>query len=200
MVKRTKRRRIKKGLGGVQTKIKRGPQVILPKDAALILAYSGVKPGAKVVDAGTGSGSLAIFLATYLQPGRVYTYEKDKRFVALAKENIKNSGVSKYIRLREADVTKGIKEKKVDLVTFDLKDANKAIGHAHNALKQGGTLMVYSPTADHLLESVKAIKKKFKAVRTIEGIVREWKSEYTTRPETIGLMHTGFLTFTKKTK
>lgn len=185
-------------LKSVKMKIKRGPQVILPKDAALILAYSDVKPGSKVVDAGTGSGSLAIFLATYLQPGKVYTYEKNKQFVELARENIKNSGVSKHIRLREADVTKGIKEKNVDLVTLDLKDAKKTIGHAHRALRKGGTLMVYSPTADHLLESVKEIKKRFRVMRTIEAIVREWKSEYTTRPETIGLMHTGFLTFAKK--
>lgn len=198
MGRKTKRRKYKKMLRSVETKIKRGPQVILPKDAALILAYSNVKPGAKVVDAGTGSGSLAIFLATYLQPGKVYTYERDKRFIELAKENIKNSGVSRHIRLREADVTKGIKERKVDLVTLDLKDAKKAIGHAHGALKEGGTMVVYSPTADHLLESVKEIKKKFRVTRTIEAIVREWKSEYTTRPETIGLMHTGFLTFAKK--
>lgn len=190
----------KKKLKVAQTSIKRGPQVILPKDAALILAYSGVTPGAKVVDAGTGSGSLAIFLATYLQPGKVYTYEKDERFIELAEENIKNSGVSKFIRLKKADVTNGIKEKNVDLVTLDLKDAKKTIGHAHKALKDGGVLVVYSPTADHLLGAVKEIKKKFKAVRTIEGIVREWKSDYTTRPETIGLMHTGFLTFAKKLK
>ena len=200
MARRTGHGRMKGKLKSVQTKIKRGPQVILPKDAALILAYSGVEPGAKVVDAGTGSGSLAIFLATYLQPGKVYTYEKDRRFIELAKENIKNSGVSRYIRLREADVTKGIKEKKADLVTLDLKDAKKTIGHAHKALKVGGTLMVYSPTADHLLETVKEIRRKFRAVRTIEAIIREWKSEYTTRPETIGLMHTGFLTFAKKSK
>ena len=195
-----KRKRRRGSLKAVRTSIKRGPQVILPKDCALILAYSGARPGSKVVDAGTGSGSLAIFLATYLQPGKVYTYEKDGRFLEIAKENIKNSGVSKFIRLRGADVTKGIKEKNVDLVTLDLKDAKTVVKHAYSALKRGGVLVVYSPTAEHLIGITTEIKKRFSAIRTVEGIVREWKSDYTTRPETIGLMHTGFLTFAKKLK
>ncbi len=182
-------------------KLKRGPQIITPKDASLILAYTGIEPGSKIVDAGTGSGFLVIFLATYTRPGKVYTYEKDERFIKIAKENIKASGLSKFIRLREMDITKGIKEKKVDLVTLDLKDAKKVIKHAYNALKRGGWLVVYSPTVEHLIESVKEIRKKgFGEIKTVESIIREWKTEYTTRPKTMGIMHTGFLTFAKKVR
>jgi tRNA (adenine57-N1/adenine58-N1)-methyltransferase len=179
--------------------LKRGPQVMLPKDCALILAYTGIEPGAKIVDAGTGSGFLAIFLATYLHPGKVYTYETDDRFIDIAKENIKSSGLTKSIKLKKADITKGISEKKVDMVTLDLKDAKKVVAHARRCLKPGGWLIVYSPTAEHLIEMTGEIRKRgFKTLRTIESIVRDWKTEYTTRPETIGLMHTGFLTFAKK--
>lgn len=178
--------------------LKRGPQVILPKDCALILAYSGVEPGAKVVDAGTGSGFLSIFLATYLKPGKIYTYEMDEKSIEVSKENIKNSGMKDYITLRKKDITKGLKERNVDLITLDMKDAHKVFKHAHKSLKDGGKIVVYSPTAEHLLKSTKELHKHFKAIRTIEGIIREWKSEYTTRPETIGIMHTGFLTFAKK--
>lgn len=182
-------------------KLKRGPQIITPKDASLILAYTGIEPGSKAVDAGTGSGFLAIFLATYIKPGIVYTYENDERFTKLAKENIKVSGLSEFIRLKEADVTKGIREKNVDLVTLDLQSAKKAVKHACKALKVGGWLVVYSPTVEHLIEAVKEIKKeKFGEIKTVENIVREWKVDRTTRPETVGLMHTGFLTFAKRTK
>ncbi len=183
----------------VKSELIRGPQIITPKDSAMILAYTNTEPGSKVVDAGTGSGFLAIFLATYLNPGKVYTYENDYRFVKIAKENIKKSGLSKFIVLRNADITKGIKEKKVDLITLDLKDAKKVVKHAHKALKAGGYLVVYSPTVEHLIEVIKEIKKnKFKGLKTIENIVREWKTDYTTRPKTMGIMHTGFLTFAKK--
>ncbi len=182
-------------------KLKRGPQIIMPKDASLILAYTEVYPGSKVVDAGTGSGFLAIFLAKYLKPGKVYTYEKDERFVKLAKDNIKNSGLSKFIILRNADITKGIKEKRVDLITLDLKDAKKVLKHAYNALDSNGQIVIYSPTIEHLTENIKELKKnKFGKIKTVESIVREWKSDYTIRPKTMGIMHTGFLTFAKKSK
>jgi len=179
--------------------LKRGPQIITPKDASLILAYTGVHPGSKVVDAGAGSGFLAIFLATYLKPGKVYTYENDERFVKLAKENIEESGLSDFITLRKSDVTKGIKEKNADMVTLDLKSARKVVKPAYKALKSGGWLVVYSPTIEHLLSVIKEIKKnKFGEIKTVENIVREWKVDLTTRPETMGIMHTGFLTFAKK--
>ncbi len=180
-------------------KLKRGPQIITPKDSSLILAYTEVEPGSKVVDAGTGSGFLAIFLAKYLKPGKVYTYEKDKRFVKIAQSNIKTSGLSKHITLRKADITKGIKERRVDLVTLDLKDAKKVIKHAHAALKSDGQIVVYSPTIEHLMGILGELKKKdFTRIKTVENIVREWKVDYTTRPKTMGIMHTGFLTFAKK--
>lgn len=182
-------------------KLKRGPQIITPKDASLILAYTGIEPGSKIVDAGAGSGFLAIFLATYIRPGKVYTYENDERFIGLVKENIDVSGLSKFIRLRKADVTKGIKEKNVDLITLDLKDAKKVIKHARKALKAGGWVVVYSPTIEHLVGATKEIKRgKFSEIKTVENIVREWKVDRTTRPKTMGLMHTGFLTFAKRTK
>jgi tRNA (adenine57-N1/adenine58-N1)-methyltransferase catalytic subunit len=180
-------------------KLKRGPQIITPKDCSLILAYSNIAPGSKVVDAGTGSGFLAIFLGTYLRPGKVYTYENDDRSISVAKENIKTSGLEGVVVLKKADVTKGIKEKGVDLVTLDLKDASKALAHAHKALKPGGIVSVYSPNVEHLLGSIKALKKAgFLDIKTVENIVREWKADFTTRPETMGLMHTGFITFARK--
>lgn len=200
-VKKKTKKRVKIKESFFTKTLKRGPQVMLPKDCAMIFAITSIQPGSKIVDAGTGSGFLAIFLAKYITPGKVYTYEKDERFIGIAKENIKASGLSKFIRLREADITKGIKERKVDMVTLDMKDAKKVIGHAYKSLKTGGWLVVYSPTVEHLIDVVKELRrKKFRALRTIENIVREWKTEYTTRPETIGLMHTGFLTFAKKLK
>jgi tRNA (adenine57-N1/adenine58-N1)-methyltransferase catalytic subunit len=180
-------------------KLKRGPQIIMPKDASLILAYSNIAPGSKVVDAGTGSGHLAIFLGTYLRPGKVHTYENDERSIKVAKENIKTAGLEDVVKLKRADVTKGIKEKGVDMITLDLKDAKKVFKHAYAALKKEGLVVVYSPNAEHLIDSIKELRKVgFADMKTVENIVREWKVEFTTRPETVGLMHTGFLTFARK--
>lgn len=185
----------------LEKRVKRAAQIIMPKDAALILAYTGIEPGSLIVDAGTGSAFLAIFLANYNRPGKVVTYEKDKRFIKVARKNIKAGGLSEFIKLKEKDVLKGIDERSVDLITLDLKNSHRAVKHAYKALKPGGWLAVYSPHVEQVIAVCKEIKRKdFCEVKTVENIVRGWKVELTTRPKTMGLMHTGFLTFARKVK
>ena len=182
----------------LEKKMERTAQVMLPKDIALILGYTGISNDSLVVDAGCGSGYTAIFLANYISNGKIVTYENDKRFLKTAKKNIESSGYSN-VRLKNSDVTKGIKEKYVDLVVLDLQDADKVVKHAYSSLNYGGYLVVYSPTIDHLTKIIKAVKKEdFIDIKTVENIVREWQSERTLRPKTMGLMHTGFLTFARK--
>ena len=175
-------------------------QVILPKDAALILAYTGVGPGCNVIDVGTGSGWLTIFLAYYVKPGKVYTYEIDERAIKIAKENIRNSGL-KNIILKEKDATKGLDERNMDLITIDMKNAKKVIKHAYKSLKIGGWLVVYSPYVEQVIEVRKEIEKyHFSYIKIVENIVREWQMKLTLRPKNVGLMHTGFLTFARRFK
>ncbi len=177
---------------------KRAAQVILPKDIGLILSYTGIRPDSKVVDAGAGTGFLSIFMANMLPHGEVVTYEKDKRFFEVARKNIEVSGLAN-LSIKLKDVNKGIPDKNVDLVTLDMQHPGKAISHAYKALKMGGYIAVYSPTAEELIDTVKVVRKlNFSEPKTVENIVREWQTERTTRPKTMGLMHTGWLTFARK--
>ena len=182
----------------VKRKIKRSAQVILPKDIGLILTYTGIPSESIVVDAGTGTGYLALMLGNFLHNGKVVTYERDKRFVKIARENIKISGL-KNVKLKGKDISKGISEKNVDLITLDLQYPEKIVKHAHKSLKIGGSLVVYSPTIEEVIKVTKEIKRKdFSEIKTVENILREWKSDRTTRPKTMGLMHTGWITFARK--
>ena len=179
-------------------KAKRGPQVILPKDMGPIVSVTGCSPEWKVVDAGTGSGFLALFLANL--GCKVYTYEKEKRFYNIAKKNIKNSGL-KNIKIKNSDITKGIKEKNLDMVTLDMKNPEKVIKHAYKNLKSGGWLVIYSMHIEQIQRVWKELKKyDFKKPRILENIQREWQIEGRTftRPKTHMLAHTGFLTFVRK--
>ena len=190
---------VKPNLVDILGKVRRGPQIVMPKDAALILAYTGISQRSFVVDVGTGSGFLAIFLANYIKPGKLVSYEKDKRMAKIAEENIRLSGLSKFIEIKNKDATKGISEKNVDLVTVDIQNPEKVVKQAYKALKLGGWLVVYSPTIEEVIAVVREIKKlNFSYIKTVENIVREWKTERTTRPKTMGIMHTGFLTFARK--
>lgn len=183
----------------LERKAERGPQIIMPKDAALILACTGITQGSFVVDVGTGSGFLAIFLANYVKPGKVVTYEKNKKMIKIAEKNIRLSGLSSFIKIKNKDASKGISERNVDLLSIDIKNPEKVVEHAYKALKVGGWLAVYSPTIEEVIKVNKKIKRlKFSYIKTVENIVREWQSKKFTRPKTMGLMHTGFITFARK--
>jgi tRNA (adenine57-N1/adenine58-N1)-methyltransferase len=178
-------------------KAKRGPQVILPKDSSVILSITGCSPKWRVVDAGTGSGFLALFLANI--GCKVYSYEKRKEFYEIARKNANNFGF-KNISIKNSDVSKGIKEKDVNLVTLDMQNPEKVIKHAFKALVPGGWLAVYSMHIEEVKKVYEELKKyNFTDVKILENIQREWQSlGKLTRPKTYMLAHTGFLTFARK--
>ncbi|MEM5778712.1 MAG: tRNA (adenine-N1)-methyltransferase [Candidatus Aenigmatarchaeota archaeon] len=177
-------------------KAKRGPQVIMPKDIALIVSITGCSPGWKVVDAGTGSGFLALFLANL--GCKVYSYEKRKEFFEIAKRNAKNFDLKLF--LKNVDITKGIKERNLDLITLDIQNPEKVVKHAFKALNPGGWLVVYSMHIEEVKKVYEEVKKfNFTDIKILENFQREWQSLFgLTRPKTHMLAHTGFLTFARK--
>ncbi|MBN2203064.1 MAG: methyltransferase domain-containing protein [Candidatus Aenigmarchaeota archaeon] len=179
-------------------KAKRGPAVITQKDIGDIIAFTGCTHDWKVVDAGSGSGFLSLFLGNL--GCKVYTYEKEERFFDIASANIKKAGF-KNVKIKNADITKGIKEKDVDLVTLDMKNPERVVGHAFKALKSGGYLVVYSMHIEQIQDLWKEVQKyEFGKPKILEKLQREWQIEGDTytRPKTQMLAHTGFLTFIRK--
>lgn len=182
----------------LRKRMKRSAQVMLPKDIASIIANTGVPSDSLIVDAGTGTGYLAVFLGKLLPKSIVVTYEADKEFFRIAQKNMRSADVWN-VKMKNKDVTKGIQEKNVDLVVLDLKNSGAALKHAHKSLKIGGWLTVYSPTVDHLIKISRLLSKmSFAEMKIVENIEREWQSTKTVRPKTMGMMHTGFLTFARK--
>jgi len=182
-------------------KMKRMPQVMLPKDAAQIVAYIGVGPGDVVVDAGVGSGALAIFLGNLVRPnGRVVSYEVRGDFAHVAEENIRMAGLSDIVTVKLKDIYEGIDERDVDLVTLDLPQPERVLPHAELALKPGGHLAVFSPCIEHIQRLYAELPKhRFTNYRTIECLVREFEVKPgATRPKTQMIAHTGYLTFARK--
>jgi tRNA (adenine57-N1/adenine58-N1)-methyltransferase len=176
----------------------RGPQIITRKDLGIIVAETGVRPGWKVVDAGTGSGFLAMFLANL--ECEVYTYENDKRWFEIAQKNFKDFNF-KNIHLKFKNVLEGIEEENVDMITIDMKDSQKLIENAYDKLREGGYLVFYSLHIEQMQKIFKELRNyKFSKVRYLENIQREWQIEGSTytRPKTEMLGHTGFLIFARK--
>lgn len=186
----------------ILSKLKRGPQAILPKDGMIILAYTGIKQGSIILEAGTGNAFLTIQFAWYLKPCKIYTFEKDKRFYNIAKSNVKKAGLEEYIELINDSVfeyKKYLNQEKFDLIFLDLDSSKDFICHAFGLLKNGGYLCIFCPVVDTLVKNVEEVKKyNFFDIKVIESFVREWQVEYYLRPRTIGIVHTGFIIIARK--
>jgi tRNA (adenine57-N1/adenine58-N1)-methyltransferase len=181
----------------------RKTQITYPKDIALIVMFSGIGPGSRVVEAGTGTGALTTALAYYVKPdGIVYSYEIREEFLKGAEKNLKRAGLFDFVELKNKDVTAGIDESDVDAVVLDLATPWLVISHAYNALKPCGTLVSFSPTIDQVVKTCEALMENgFVDMESVECLMRGMQTERgKTRPQTLMTGHTGYITFARKAK
>lgn len=188
------------GIVDLYEKMPRAGSYMLKKDLGLILAYTGVGTGDVVVDAGTGTGALAMFLGNVVSPtGRVYSYEIREDFARLARENIQRAGLSEYVEVLNRDIAEGI-DVEASLVTLDMDRPWRAVPAASRALRPGGFIAVYTPYVEQARRVREALKEAgFKAAETVELIQRgmDFRAQGT-RPKTARVGHTGYLTFARK--
>jgi tRNA (adenine57-N1/adenine58-N1)-methyltransferase len=193
-------------------KMKRGAQVVYPKDIGLILIYADVFPGATVVEAGTGSGSLTLGLSRAVGPGgRVISYELRQDHHDQAVENINawyegSGGKPENLELRVGDLFEGIRDGRgerltgVDRMILDLPEPWQAIGPATDSLAAGGVFCCYLPTIPQVSQTVEAMRRAgFSFLTTLEGLVRTWNIEgQSVRPDHRMVAHTGFIVTGRK--
>lgn len=170
---------------------------MLPKDIGIVIAYTGIGKDSVCVDAGTGSGWLAVSLARICR--RVVSYDIRPEFIRIAEHNRSIEGLDN-LEIKEKDITKGIDEKDVDLVTLDMPNSDKALRGAQRALKQNGFVFGYLPHMEQVKKFVDKLGKlKFYNVIVLEAIVRDMLvREEGMRPSTKGVWHTGYLAFAQK--
>ncbi len=176
-------------------------QIIYTKDAGSILMNGGIKPGSRVIEAGTGSGALTSILATYVgQTGQVYTYENRETAFETAKENLSRIGVETNVSMKLKDVSTGFEEKNVDAIVLDLGDPCIVIPHAYESLKYGGILTVFLPTFNQIERVITTFSEfDFDDIKAHELIKRDFQLKpHAIRPNTRMIGHTGYLIFARK--
>jgi tRNA (adenine57-N1/adenine58-N1)-methyltransferase len=176
-------------------------QVIYPKDAAYILLTAGIGPGSRVVEAGTGTGYMTAILAWYVKPsGRVFTYEIRKEFYERALKNLKTLEVIQYVEAKNKDVRNGIDEEDVDAVVLDMPDPWNVVEEAMKSLTHGGSIAIFVPTVPQLEKTIISLKKaNFKQIEPAEIQLRRFKPiPEELRPETLGVVHTGYVIVARK--
>jgi tRNA (adenine57-N1/adenine58-N1)-methyltransferase len=190
-------RAVRPSLGDLLSGVRRGAQIVTPKDAVRLLELASVGPGARVAEAGSGSGGLTTVLAWSVgERGRVVSYDRRREFLEVARANIERAGLADRVEFRERDVARdGMGEGNFSSVVLDLAEPWEVVAHAREALRVGGYLTTYTPTYNQLERTVRAIRDHgFAEVRALELLERGLHvGEGGTRPEFDMLGHTGFL-------
>ena len=185
-------------------KMKRGAQVVYPKDLGPILVYADIAPGMTVLEAGTGSGALTLGLARAVGPtGRVVTVELRDDHAAHARKTIERwfGEVPAQVDLRIGDVTEVLAEIAPERIVLDLPEPWHVVEAAARHQPQGGVICSYLPTVPQVQTLVETARGTgaFAEIEVIEFLMREWNvSGRSVRPEHAMIGHTGFLIFMRR--
>lgn len=189
-------------LGEYVVSMPRGAAVIYPKDCAQIVASADIFPGAHVVEAGAGSGSLTAYLLRAVgAEGRVSSYERRADFAEVATGNVTQlfGGRHPAWSLTVADLAEalpGSADRDVDRVVLDMLAPWECVDVVADALTPGGIVCAYVATTTQLSRVVETLRVHgaFTEPYAWESLVRSWHVEgLAVRPEHSMVGHTAFL-------
>jgi tRNA (adenine57-N1/adenine58-N1)-methyltransferase len=191
-------------LGDFVLSMPRGATIVYPKDAAMIIGVADVFPGAKVIEAGVGSGALSISLLRAIGPdGELSSFERREDFAEIALENVKTyfNGLPSQWKLTIGSVQDSETEKKYDRVILDMLAPWECVPFAAEVLRPGGVFLAYVATTTQLSSTAEALKEdgNFTEPLSSETIVRDWHHEgLAVRPMQRMIGHTGFLIVSRR--
>ncbi|MEN9752582.1 MAG: hypothetical protein RL670_273 [Actinomycetota bacterium] len=181
----------------------RGAAIIYPKDAAQIIVDGDIFPGARVVEAGVGSGALSLYLLRAVgKTGRLDSFERREEFATIAKANVSTihgevpSNWKIHLGSLQEELPKTVSDGTADRVVLDMLAPWECIESVSQALIPGGVLVVYVATVTQLSRTAEAIRSSgfFTDPEASESMVRGWHLQgLAVRPEHRMIGHTGFL-------
>jgi tRNA (adenine57-N1/adenine58-N1)-methyltransferase len=177
----------------------RGAAIIYPKDAAQIVAQADIYPGARVVEAGAGSGSLTAYLLRAIGPnGTLGSYELREEFAENVRKNVHQVAGTDLPgwTLTVGDVREAVTETEIDRLILDMVDPWTCIPLASERLVPGGIVCAYVATTTQLSLFVETVRAAggFTEPRAWETLEREWHLEgLAVRPKQSMNGHTAFL-------
>ncbi len=177
----------------------RGATIVYPKDAAMIVGFADIYPGARVLEAGVGSGALTISLLRAVgSEGFVHSVERRQDFAENATANLTNyfSGKPENWKLDVGSVQDQEFPEKFDRVILDMLAPWECVEMAAKVLRPGGVFLAYVATTTQLSAVAEALKEDghFTEPESSETIVRGWHHEgLAVRPQQRMIGHTGFL-------
>ena len=182
----------------------RGATIVYPKDAAMIVGVADIYPGARVLEAGVGSGALTLSLLRAVgTEGFVHSVERRQDFADNATANLTNyfTGLPSNWRLDVGSVQDLTFTDKFDRVILDMLAPWECVEMAAKVLRPGGVFLAYVATTTQLSATAEALKENghFTEPESSETIVRGWHHEgLAVRPQQRMIGHTGFLIHSRR--
>ena len=177
--------------------------VVYPKDLGAILVSGDIFPGAKVLEAGCGSGAVTISLMRAVgDKGHVYSYDIREDMIDRARRNVEEMlpGMTN-VSIQLGDVSNIIEHDDLDRIVLDLPEPWKVVENASKSLVLGGIFVSFLPTIlqVHELSETLKVNPNFSLVETSELMVRSWHvAQRSIRPDHRMIGHTGFITTARK--
>lgn len=181
----------------------RGAAIVYPKDAGQIVVRADVFPGARVIEAGVGSGALSLYLLRAIgEDGELLSIERRSEFAEIAQSNVATflgaSPSNWRVELGDfAEVVPAqVEPGSIDRIVLDMLAPWECVEAAAEALTPGGVLCCYVATVTQLSRTVEAIRglDVFTEAEASETLVRTWHVEgLAVRPDHRMTGHTGFL-------
>ena len=182
----------------------RGATIVYPKDAAMIVGVADIYPGAKVLEAGVGSGALTLSLLRAVgEKGSVHSVERRTEFADNARANVEQyfGGLPQQWTLTVGDLQEQEVDATFDRVVLDMLAPWECVATAAEALRPGGVFLAYVATTTQLSATAEALKSdgRFTEPESSETIVRGWHHEgLAVRPQQRMIGHTGFLIMSRR--
>ena len=186
----------------------RGAAIVYPKDAGQIVAFADIFPGARVVEAGVGSGALSMSLLRAVgDDGEVISFERREEFAEIAAGNIaaQFGGSPANHRIVLGDLAEALPQTveagSVDRVVLDMLAPWECLDAVTEALTPGGVLVCYIATVTQMSRVVEALRARgdYADAQCSETMVRTWHVEgLAVRPDHRMIAHTGFLVIARR--
>ncbi|MBP6684023.1 MAG: HAD-IA family hydrolase [Leucobacter sp.] len=186
----------------------RGAAIVYPKDAAQIVSLADIFPGARVVEAGVGSGALSLHLLRAVGPeGEVHSFERRDEFAEIARANARayagEDPANWTVRVGDLqeELPNALEAGSVDRVVLDMLAPWECVDVTANALAPGGVVICYVATVTQLSRTVEELRRSglFTHPQASETMVRGWHVEgLAVRPDHRMVGHTGFLVTARK--
>jgi len=177
---------------------KRATQIMYPKEIGYLLLFMGILPGAHVIEAGTGSGSLTTALASAVgTEGRVYSYDAKEDNISAARKTIEKLHLLERVDFFHQNIENGFFQNDVDALFLDVANPYDYIQQVRQAIKPGGQFGCIVPTTNQVIKVLVELRRNnFAFIEVCDISVRFYKTEPTRfRPVDRMIAHTGYLIF-----